>query len=286
MAERLILDLRPLGIPEVPMLGHYDYPEAREGLELHAHHDSLEICYLAKGRQMYRVGRRDYVLTGGDVFVTFPDEIHSTGEAPEEKGTLYWVQVSLPRPRGRFLNCTPADSSRLVQQLRRLPHRHFAGQPELKMLLDGIIEVSQRRGDPLRHLILQNRLVEFLLRVIDCARQRPRPSVSPEISNLLRYIELNAHQTLPLAALAARLGLSLPRLKARFKQEVGIPPAEYVLRCKIESAKQRLVRPGTSVTNIAHELNFSSSQYFATVFRRYTGQSPSAFQAGHARGSS
>ena len=94
MRERLVLDLRPLGIPAVPQLGRYSYREAHRGLDLHVHRDALEICYLARGRQLYRVGRRDFVLTGGDVFVTFPGEVHSTGEAPEEKGTLYWVQLT------------------------------------------------------------------------------------------------------------------------------------------------------------------------------------------------
>ena len=129
MPERLVIDLRPLGIPEVPMLGRYRYRQARRALELHAHRDVLEICYLASGQQLYRVGRRDYVLSGGDLFVTFPGEEHSTGVSPEEKGVLYWVQFRLPRPGARFLNCGPAEARALVHQLRHLPHRHFAGAP-------------------------------------------------------------------------------------------------------------------------------------------------------------
>ena len=105
---------------------------------------------------------------------------------------------------------------------------------------------------------------DFLLRVITCSQQRPRPSVSPSISNLLHYIVANVHQTLPVPALAARVGLSLPRFKARFRKEVGIPPAEYVLRCKIAAAKARLTKPGATVTQVALDLNFSSSQYFAS----------------------
>jgi AraC-like DNA-binding protein len=278
MANRLSIDLRPLGIPEVPMLGRYDFREAQRGLDLHAHRDVLEICYLAKGRQLYRVGRRDFVLTGGDVFVAFPGEVHSTGEAPQEKGRLYWLQVLIPGDRVRFLNCPVRDGRLLIQQLLDLPHRHFAGEPALARILDEIRAAYQRPADPLRRITIQNRLVDFLLRVIACARQSPRASVSPPISHLLRYIEANAHQVLPLPALAARLGLSLPRLKARFKQEVGIPPAEYVLRCKVEAAKRRLAQPAANITTVAFELGFLSSQYFATVFKRYTGRTPRDFQ--------
>ena len=84
------------------------------------------------------------------------------------------------------------------------------------------------------------------------------------------------------AALVA--GLSLPRFKARFKNEVGIPPAEYLQRYRIERAEHGLANSTRSVTEIAFELGFCSSQYFATVFRRYTRLSPTQYRA--ARGES
>ena len=99
MADRSVIDLRPLGISQVPMLGRYDYRAAQEALSPHAHPRTMEICYLAKGRQLYRVGDTDFVLKGGDVFVTYPAESHSSGETPEEKGTLYWLQLSVGNSR-------------------------------------------------------------------------------------------------------------------------------------------------------------------------------------------
>lgn len=256
------------------MLGRYDYRAAQPGLLDHAHRRVFEVCYLAKGQQMYRVGRQDFGLAGGDIFVTYPGEVHSTGEAPEEKGTLYWVQFRWPTRRQSFLGCGPADGQALVRQLQRLPHRHFAGDRQIRALFDDLLAACARPNDPLQRVTLQNRLVELLLGVIRCARQRPRASVSPVISDLLRYIEANGQQSLPVPVLAARMNLSLPRFQARFKHEIGIPPAEYVLRRKIAAAQQRLAVPGTTVTRVAMELNFCSSQHFATVFRRYTGRSP------------
>ena len=73
--------------------------------------------------------------------------------------------------------------------------------------------------------------------------------------------------------------LSESRFKTRFKREMGVPPEEFWLRQKIERATVLLKT--RNVTEVAHELGFSSSQYFATVFKRYTRVSPSRF---HARG--
>jgi len=274
IADRVVLDLRPLGIPEVPMLGRYHFTHAHQGLVEHAHPAAMEICYLAKGTQIYRVGHRDFVLRGGDVFVTFPGEEHSTGEAPQEKGVLYWIHFILPRTAVCFLNCPPSDARQLVAQLLAIPHRHFSGDPLLRSLLDEIMSATKRKKDPLRRIFLGVKLAEFLLLILECSRRNPKTGLSNGTNSLLRHIDAQIEEPLAVADLAARMALSVSRLKARFKQEIGIPPAEYVLRRKISEAKRLLVRPGASVTDVAFRLSFSSSQYFATVFKRYTGKSP------------
>ena len=276
IADRVVLDLGSLGIPEVPMLGRYNFTHAHQGLVEHAHPGAMEICYLAKGTQIYRVGRRDFVLRGGDVFVTFPGEEHSTGESPQEKGMLYWIHFILPRKPARFLNCPPSDARQLVAQLLAMPHRHFTGDPLLRMLLDEIMAATGRKKDPLRRIFLGVKLVEFLLKVLECSRRNPKARLSNGINSLLRHIDAQIEEPLAVPDLAERMALSVSRFKARFKQEIGIPPAEYVLRRKISEAKRLLVRPGATVTDVAFRLSFSSSQYFATVFKRYTGKSPGA----------
>jgi len=260
------------------MIGRYNYSRAHRGLREHAHSGTMEICFLAKGTQLYRMGRRDYVLQGGDLFVTFPDEQHSTGEAPEEKGLLYWVQLILPRRSSRFLNCAPADARRLAAQLMAIRHRHFEASPGFQTLLDGIILAATSDCNPLRSIAVYAKLIEFLLKVIECSRRNPKRALSSAINNLLRTIESQIEEPLSLGHLATHAGLSVSRLKARFKHEIGIPPAEYVQRCKIAAAKSLLAGRKLTITDIAFRVGFSSSQYFATVFKRYTGQSPRAWR--------
>ena len=75
--------------------------------------------------------------------------------------------------------------------------------------------------------------------------------------------------------LASRVGLSVSRFKARFKETVGVPPADYMSRQKVAKAMDLLRKTGMPVTQIATSLGYASSQYFATAFRRYTGKTPS-----------
>ena len=75
-------------------------------------------------------------------------------------------------------------------------------------------------------------------------------------------------------------GLSLSRLKARFKKETGVSPANFIMLRRIEGAKELLDRTDKNITDVAFELGFSSSQYFATAFKRYTGMTPKEFRGG------
>jgi AraC-like DNA-binding protein len=58
---------------------------------------------------------------------------------------------------------------------------------------------------------------------------------------------------------------------------MGVAPHEFILRCKMDEAKRLLTHEGRSVTETAMALGFSSSQYFATVFKRFTQQTPVEF---------
>jgi AraC-like DNA-binding protein len=281
--KRRWISLDSLGLPEVVMLGHYDNARAEEVLEPHAHAGCMEICYLERGRQRYVVDGRDYWLGGGDVFVTFPGEMHSSGESPQEKGTLYWLILQLPQRGGRFLGGASSASKALVSALRDLPRRKFGGQVEFKKQLDQVFTWHAAVGPPaavaMTRLRIQTTLVQFLLGVVECAqRDAPTPWSAP-IRRAESYLRQRLGEPTLLRHAAAAAGLSLPRFKARFRDEVGIPPAEYLQRCRIERAEELLSNSTRSVTEIAFELGFCSSQYFSTVFRRYTRQTPSAYRA-------
>ena len=64
-----------------------------------------------------------------------------------------------------------------------------------------------------------------------------------------------------------------------FRAALGLPPAEYVLRRRLEGAL-RAVHGGTGILAAALDFGFASSQHFATVCRRYTGRTPRSHRAG------
>jgi AraC-like DNA-binding protein len=275
--ERHVLNLATLGLAEVPVFGRYEYCSARPGLDTHTHPKAVEICYLERGCQTYRAGGREYHLVGGDIFVTAPGEPHDTGGHAEDRGILYWLNLRIPEKGQSLLMLPPAESAALMTRLSGLPERQFGGRPVLKQIFNEIFNLCEQPAKPLVRIAVANQLVRCVLEVTNCAYRHEGSHRSPLISRIVERIKSRPEHDYSLVALAEEAGLSLSRFKSKFKGQVGIAPHEFILRCKMEAAKQFLVNGQRSVTDTAMELGFSSSQYFATVFKRFTQQTPVEF---------
>lgn len=237
--SRLILDMKKHGIDAFDEFGRYNYVNTQTKLPTHTHPDMIEICYLAKGTQEYFIDNKTFLLYGGDLFITFPDEIHGTGDAPERK---------------------------------------FKGNMECERLLKKIIHLYFSSRDTLTKMELNNLLVSFLLHVIRTGENTYTRSYSKRITKTINYIEDNLFEAIDLENLAGKCNLSLSRFKHLFKEETGIPPAEYIIRKKSERARMLLQEQGFSIKDIAYDLGFSSPAYFSTVFRQYNGHSSTEYQ--------
>ena len=91
-------------------------------------------------------------------------------------------------------------------------------------------------------------------------------------------MRLNIERNLSMTDIAEKLGLSTTGFIKRFKHETGLTPADFYQRIKIEEAIRRLTGATASITEIAFNLGFTTSQYFASVFRKYTGTTPREYR--------
>lgn len=272
-SERQILDLRMLGVPHLRVLGRYRYLKAHPPLEDHVHEGMMEISYLAKGTQNYWLGERCYRMSGGDLFVTFPDEPHSTGPDPEHCGMMYWLILELPKRPDGFLGLPKGQAAAFWEGLKAFPHRQCCAGPELQPILERVFRAAAVQ-EPLRISRMHLGILDYLLEIIALGQREPVRALSATIAQVTGYIDEHLEEVLSIEVLAKRAGLSVPRFKARFRAETGFPPAEYVLRRRIERASRMLCQSGTTVLEVAMASGFCSSQYFASAFRRVTGMTP------------
>ena len=104
------------------------------------------------------------------------------------------------------------------------------------------------------------------------------PTISPPIRRVMRYMEEHFAEPLSLAELARMCNRSLYRFATVFRQEVGIPPHQYLCRLRIRHA-QSLLRQGTSPTMAAVETGFFDQSHLSRHFKRFCGVTPGRFIA-------
>ena len=87
-------------------------------------------------------------------------------------------------------------------------------------------------------LRFQALLLQYLTRTIEASHKGLLGSrVTPLMQRILRYIDRSSERArFRFRVLAQAAHLSESRCKARFKREIGVPPAEFWLRKKIERA--------------------------------------------------
>jgi AraC-like DNA-binding protein len=276
-AERKILDLRKVGINDVPVIGHYTYRRAGQVLPRETHTDHFEVTFLSKGVQIYETEGQRTVLRGGDLYLTRPGESHSTAGQPEEKGEAYWMFIRKHTSK-TALRLNKAATGKLMQALSD-GRRSGRSTAQLQEHLNQIFALYEHcPQDPLAAATLEARVELLILELAHCLTRETDTSVGGAIGKVLELLNTEGRWDAGIGDLAKEAHLSEARFKVRFKQEVGIPPGEYLMRRRIEKAKLWLRKSPMRVVDIARELAFPTSQYFATVFKRYTGKTPQVWR--------
>ena len=101
----------------------------------------------------------------------------------------------------------------------------------------------------------------------------------PRVRELLAWIPDHVREDLSVEALARRTCMS-PRNFARvFTKEVGISPARFVERTRVEAARRRLEESDESVERIASSCGFGTAETMRRAFLRQIEVNPNDYRA-------
>jgi AraC-like DNA-binding protein len=264
-------------IPQVTHAGRRHISKALPPLPAHTHGTALEIVYVISGQIRYEVNNRFYPVKGGDIFLAFPHEIHGTGQHPEERASFCWIGVDIGLEKESFLGFRNQEALELRAALREMRTRQFRGIPAIQQHMDCIIDTFLSRS-PYRKLVARSACIELLADILKTEHTAPHTQICLPVLRAFKLIEERLEEKIVLQEIADQVHISLPHLKKVFREEVGMPPYEYVLRRKMEKAKELLRQPDISTTEIAFRLSFPSSQHFATLFKKMNALTPAAFR--------
>jgi AraC-like DNA-binding protein len=220
------------------------------------------LLYVTRGAIRLRVGARTWVL-------------------PPQRGA--WIDagtriaVSSDAP---FTTCSVLFSPARFAALRERC-RVFAMPPLARHLA---VHASQWGRDHTRDAPGKRATFELLAEVCRGSAQErdafwlPAPP-TPSLRHLLDAVLADPAQAPSLAEAAARSGMSERSLSRALARECGMTWREIVHRARMTRATELLVHPRRKIAVVAQDVGFSGQAAFVAAFRKFAGESPSAFRA-------
>ena len=98
------------------------------------------------------------------------------------------------------------------------------------------------------------------------------------VQRACRYIDSHLNQRLTVSLIAARAYISVAHLNSLFQAEKKMAIMQYVTAQRIARAQSLLRETDLPVQRIAEVVGFPSHEHFSRVFRKHTGDSPSALR--------
>ncbi len=161
--------------------------------------------------------------------------------------------------------CQMVDA-RLAALMAAVNSERIAGFPSGRLFLDSI---EQAIAAALVDVYAgQNRSLRRLRGGLGPARLR----------TIAELVHGRLEDELSLLEMAQAVDLSPTHFARMFRKSTGETPHQFVLRNKIERAKEMLRAPATRVLDVAVACGFKTQQHFARVFRRLCGTSPREYR--------
>jgi AraC-like DNA-binding protein len=259
-------------VPEILFAGEQWLPSEHRFPD-HAH-PVWEFYLQLDGTSIWQdtVGR-DYRCAPGTFFAPPPNFQHRLAHVVGSRHHFLFVAVDIQPLVQRFPQLAEVWQR---QACIFIPNAHSC-DTSFRQLMREIILKRPLRTEGLR-CALDALFVEVSRLLFEGCSGNAFMPLHPAVERARGLLEGQPGEPWTLAALGRVCGLSPNHLAQLFTDAVGVSPHRYLTQLRLERAKDLLRHSDASITQIALELGFSSSQHFAWALRRATGQSAQAFR--------
>lgn len=287
LPSRVLPGLSSLGY--MNMIGEQDW-----GTEMHRN-EGVELSFLESGDSPFIVDGQRHKLRAGNLCITRPWQLHQLGDPWVGAGRIHWVilDVGVRRPNQSWtwpswLCLTREDLSELSAALRHNERPVWKVSPDIVqafMHLVAAVEANEGTSHVSDIAVHINLLLLGVLRMMREGALKTDESLSSHertIGLFLQDLRVNpraAAQEWSLASMAEECGVGTTAIHKYCRQLSNESPMKYLAQCRVAHAARILVEsPSMPIIDVAFELGFSSSQYFAYLFQRHYKCSPRAYR--------
>lgn len=237
-----------------------------------------QLQYVLEGAAEYVIEGRTYTTHRGDLLFHGPNERHHVRTMP---GTPY-VCISVvfhfggvSFPIHDLLGPETAGGG------------HYMGNFANQVLENKLSElVLHYRQSGLYHqLLCQNVLMRILLQLsaasdaLGPAASKKEDANKAKLILVRNYIDSHLREGFGHRDLEKLTGWSRNYIIVQFRKAFGMSPTQYLIRIRLEKAKELALQSGLSFSEIASEVGYVNIHAFGKIFKRKTGMSLSEFCA-------
>ncbi len=98
------------------------------------------------------------------------------------------------------------------------------------------------------------------------------------IQKAIRFIQQNTNRHITVSDVADYVGFSRSYFLSYFKRELGFSVGAFIIRCRLEEARQLLQYTDKTINHISDYLCFASQSHFQTAFKKQFGVTPMQYR--------
>jgi len=262
-------------LPELQAFGE-EWLASRTDIANHAH-QAWEVYLQLDGETDWHDARGSTTLGPGHGYVVAPDVEHHLGRVRGVRHHFFFAIIDLDR-------WLPRRLPELVPLAARARRRGglFTGPAEALRAPLHLLRAAATRDSPHRDLALSIAVDAVCLAMLAWAVEPDAPSLRPEhpaVAMVRARIDAAPGRPWRLEELAARTGISPKHLCTLFGRQVGQTPHQYLLAARLDGIKRALADSDLSITQLALDYGFASSQHLARVFAHKVGCTPRRFRS-------
>ena len=241
------------------------------------------LIYIKSGVGMCLVDGQLMCLNEGDILFFPPGIAYSF--VSEDLGDEYNenIEVVVFRFDGSWLDSLLKTFKSLSREILTLKEYKnpltVVGPKWMKM---SVLMSNLYGADPHDEAILILDLIRYLSQAQDLL---PLSTAAAEVQDvpakkdkIERYVSCHLYQKISLDEISAYAGMNKTYFCLFFKKHYGMPFTDYINRKRLETASAMLLKPDTSIAEVAIACGYPTVTYFNRIFRKFKGMTPSEFR--------
>ncbi|MFN3382255.1 MAG: helix-turn-helix transcriptional regulator [Runella zeae] len=246
----------------------------------------LKILCVLEGKFEWIIENKLHFLYPNDVVVLCPGQSLGSPSGTLEIGSLAWITLqpeSFELHKELALGKWSAINDNDQKLLGRLLVSH---SPVVLNNLKQPYELLQRIENEIKqtefaYQVRVNQLIDELIVTIVrqlSQQQNQRRDFPQAFAQLEQMLRDSLDHPWTVEEMAAVVGLGSTAFTEKVKAFSGFSPLNYLINIRIAEAMKQLRQSQKSLTDIALDTGFYSSQHFSTTFKKLTGYTPGQFR--------